>query len=98
VRRSLLVFALAVFAMSALAPIAEALAPCLEECQSDGPGDDCATDQCCSCCVHSRLVSPQCLGKAKPLSRSSRVVSATLAPAAAADPREILHIPKPLSA
>jgi len=98
VRRSLLLFALAVFAVGALAPLAEALAPCQEECLGDGPGSDCSIDQCCSCCAHSRLVSPRCLCVAEPLSRSSRLTGATRAVVVTADPRDILHVPKQISA
>jgi hypothetical protein len=94
----MLVVALAVFALGTLAPVVEALAPCQETCVDDSRDDACASDQCCSCCVHSRIVSPQRLLQVEALAQSSRLTSPAPAAAATADPREILHIPKALSA
>lgn len=94
-RRMLLFFGLGVFALGALGPTLEALAPCLVPCIDEGPDSGCATDQCCSCCVHSRLLAPDCLGHTSPLAPSSRIRTTLAAFAPTSDPREILHIPKP---
>ena len=93
-RRALLVVALAVLAMGTLVPFVEALSPCEERCLGGGPGNDCSSDQCCSCCVHSRFMNGRPTGETEPLSPSSRIISAPPAVPSPADPREILHIPK----
>jgi hypothetical protein len=94
-RRVLLFFGLGVFALGTLGPTLEALAPCRVPCVDEGAASDCAADQCCSCCVHSRLVAPDRLDRPVPLSPSSPIRTASAAFAPSADPREILHIPKP---
>lgn len=96
-RRLLLLIGLTVLALGTLAPALEALAPCPVHCVDEGPGSgsDCAADQCCSCCVHPRLVTPDPLRQGAPRSPTARVSTIHATVATSADPREILHIPKP---
>jgi len=97
-RRALVILGLALLAAAATVPALEALAPCPEQCSDEAPGSRCDTDQCCSCCVHARLAKADRLPAADPLSSSSHVAVPSAGPPAAADPREILHIPKPIPA
>jgi hypothetical protein len=94
-RRARLLFGFGVFALGTLAPSLEVLAPCVAPCVDEGAAGDCAAERCCSCCVHSRLLAPQHVDGPSPLSPSSRFRTAGAPFAASADPREILHVPKP---
>jgi hypothetical protein len=96
-RRALLVFGLALAALGSLGPALEAIAPCLVECVDEGPSRDCAnSDQCCSCCVHPRLVATDVRGDADRLGSSTAVDTIAVTTVPSADPREILHVPKAL--
>jgi hypothetical protein len=94
-RLAILLLGLALLAVSALAPALEAFAPCPEQCVDEGPASECTTDQCCSCCVHLRLIESDHTAQAEPLSPSSRIRATSSHLPLAADPGEILHIPKP---
>jgi hypothetical protein len=86
--------ALALFAF--LGSVLEA-AECVSACAGEGPAGECGQDLCCSCCVHFRidrpLGCPTC-ATADP-GRSLAPGDADLG--AAPDPRDILHVPKPLA-
>ena len=97
-RRSLVTIGLVFLALAALAPAVEALVPCPEPCMDEGQEGQCASEQCCSCCVHARSVKPDRAVGADPLAPSSHVVPTAAAHPPAADPRDILHVPKPASA
>lgn len=97
-RRSLVTMGLVLLALAALAPAVEALVPCPEPCVDEGQDGQCASEQCCSCCVHSRSVKPDRTVPADPLAPWSDVVATPAAHPPAADPRDILHVPKPASA
>jgi hypothetical protein len=88
---------LVLLAMAAVAPALEALVPCPEPCVDEGQGGQCAADQCCSCCVHARSVKPDLTMPVDPLALSSEVAATGGALPAVADPRDILHVPKPVS-
>lgn len=93
-RRALLFMGLVLLTLGTLAPTLEALAPCSQECVDEGPARDCADDQCCSCCIHLRLVRTDRTTPGEPLSRSSRMQAPGPAFPSPADPLDILHIPK----
>ena len=94
-RRALLIFGLALAALGSLGPALETIAPCLVQCVDEGPSRDCASsDQCCSCCVHPRLVATDVRGDAERLAPSSPIDAASFESVPSADPREILHVPK----
>jgi hypothetical protein len=97
-RRSLVVLGLVLLAAAALAPALEALVPCAEPCVDEGQDGQCASEQCCSCCVHARFVEPDRAPTTARFAASALVAApaATLPPAV--DPRDILHVPKPASA
>ncbi len=83
---------------AAAAPVLEALAPCTEPCVDEGPGGQCATGPCCSCCVHVRLVKVDRLALVAPLAPAFPLPPTAVGMALAADPRDILHVPKPTRA
>ncbi len=93
-RRALLLFSLALLAIGAMTPLLEAVAPCAEACVDDSADGQCAGEQCCSCCVHIRLVTAD-QQVADPLTPTSRTIAAARRPPVLADPHDILHIPKP---
>jgi hypothetical protein len=93
-RRALLTVGLGLLALSALAPALEALGPCPVECVPEAAGGDCAGEQCCSCCVHTRLVKSGGAGPTEPLARSSPMQQQPPVFPPPADPRDILHVPR----
>lgn len=89
----ILMIALCLFA--ACGPLAEA-ASCDQACVTGSDGEECATDLCCSCCVHFRIDPPR-LGGAAPHAGDSRPIAAAVEPPQlVSDPREVLHVPKPV--
>jgi hypothetical protein len=98
VRRAFLLLGLTLLAVAGLAPALEAVGVCAEQCVDEGPGSGCAADQCCSCCVHIRLVKADRPTQADPPGFSCRIAALSADLPLAADPGEILHIPKPASA
>ena len=97
-RRTFLLLGLTLLAVAGLAPALEAVGACSEQCVDEGPGSGCAADQCCSCCVHIRLVKADRTAQTEPPGPSCRVAALADGHPLAADPSEILHIPKPASA
>jgi hypothetical protein len=98
VRRAFLLLGLTLLAVAGLAPVLEAVGACGEQCVEEGPGSGCAADQCCSCCVHIRLVKADRTAQADALGYSCRIAALSACVPLAADPGEILHIPKTASA
>jgi hypothetical protein len=94
--RTLVVIGVVLLALGAITPALEAVAPCAEPCPDEDAGR-CATDQCCSCCVHSRLAAAGRSVQGDPLAPAYRMADASTGIPAAADPREILHVPKSTS-
>jgi hypothetical protein len=97
-RRPLAVLALALLALSVASPGIEAVAGCLELCPDETPGQDqCSSDACCSCCVHS---GPLFASRPPPATRLA-LAGSTAPPAPAAPPparsSDILHVPKPVT-
>jgi hypothetical protein len=97
-RRSLVVLGLVLLAAAALAPALEALVPCAEPCVDEGQDGQCASEQCCSCCVHARFVEPDRTPTTGPFAPSAVVPAPATALPPAVDPRDILHVPKSASA
>lgn len=97
-RRASLLLGLTLLAVAGVAPALEAVGACAEQCVDEGPGSGCAADQCCSCCVHIRLVKADRAAHADPLGLYGRIAALAAGLPLAADPGEILHIPKPASA
>jgi hypothetical protein len=94
-RRWVVVLMLGLGVFAGLAPILEAI-QCEQACVGDSPDGACSQDQCCSCCLHFRVDPPR-------VSITAPVVSSNAAPAARLprslpwpDPRDILHVPKPI--
>jgi hypothetical protein len=94
-RRVLLLLGVALLALGAVTPVLEAVVPCAEPCLDETEDGQCASDQCCSCCVHSRLVTADRSVPADPLAPACPMATAPTRLPGPADPREILHVPKP---
>jgi hypothetical protein len=94
-RTRLAILALVLLSLTVSAPAIEPVAGCLELCADESPGQDqCSSDACCSCCIHSG-----------PLFTSLPAPATTLVPAGVLDPptpvrvppvlcADILHVPK----
>ena len=94
-RRLAPLLALALVLLVTAGAVGAGLEWCAEDCAGDGPDGSCALEACCSCCVHSRVAPPGSVGIG-PASAPGESVPPLhgLAPASA-DPRDILHVPKP---
>ena len=79
----------------AAGPIVESLEPCREVCPQNQAEGDCPDDgTCCSCCVHIRaMVAPAPPSLFGGLA-STAAFEPGAAPRAAAEPHDILHVPK----
>ncbi len=91
-RRTLVLLALVLLALTALAPVGEAFADCQVECAGGG-SRDCGTDDCCSCCPAARFVLAFDAVAPPPALSGRAPVVAPPAPRDA-DPRAILHVPR----
>jgi hypothetical protein len=68
---------------------------CADDCAGDAPDGGCALEACCSCCVHSRVDPPGSVGIRPAAVAGESVLPALGLALASADPRDILHVPKP---
>jgi hypothetical protein len=94
-RRLAPLLALALVLLVTAGAIGAGLEWCAEDCAGDAPDGSCALEACCSCCVHSRVDPPGSVGiRPAPAPGESVPPLHGLAPASA-DPRDILHVPKP---
>ncbi len=94
--RPLLVLALGLMAFASLAPAVEAALPCEEACPGEAQDGECSLALCCSCCVHLRMTCPPPAESVGAARRATDVSIDPLDSADSPDPREILHVPKPL--
>jgi len=90
VRRAVCLLVLGLCLFVAFGALVEA-----EDCEQVCVGDqECATDVCCSCCVHFRVDRPRACGAAASAMESRPLVARAEAAHSAPDPREVLHVPK----
>jgi hypothetical protein len=96
--RRFVFLALALLCLTVASPGIEAVAGCVVPCADEAAGpEDCASDACCSCCLHAGPLSaalPAGLALPERADRSGLPRAGAPRPAA---PFEILHVPKPLA-
>ena len=97
VRIKLAWLAIVLLALSVAAPVVEAFEDCQVVCASSSD-DDCGTPACCSCCPAARFVTAAVDATDAPLEVASQPIFVLQAALRDAEPRGILHVPKPLAA
>jgi hypothetical protein len=94
-RRDTTIVVLGLLLLGALAPGLEALTTCVQPCLGDDANDGCTRDMCCSCCMH---VGPAALSvptTLSPVRHSSAAHPQVAGRVLSAEPRGLLHVPKP---
>jgi hypothetical protein len=96
VRLSLAWLALLLVLLSAAAPLADVIEDCRVACTTDSE-DECRVAGCCSCCPAVRFIAAAAPVAARAPDRTTESVVMVAALPDDAEPRGILHVPRPLA-